>query len=168
MGVPPVMDKTIVTNLFFHQNKRLGFVLTELTVLLCVISLSLGGCEKISPDTEVVWGKSEDVTEDLYHRLQAGIFELDKDPYVCEIVIDFEKRTTLSQKFGLPFKHRAGADKMTHISWERGSFWVKSDDHALVVFYLDAEAAYSHIQVAPIKGFQLVRQFSEHIRHPVR
>lgn len=162
MGVPPVMDPKTVTNLFFRPNKRLDLIVKGSVVILSFVVLSLCGCQKKPSDTEVVWGKAQDVTEDLHHRLQAGIFEIGKDPLICEL------SPYSPRKSRFPFEPRVGAYQFTHISWERGSFWVKTDDHALIVIYLDAESALSHIQIAPINGFQVIRQFRELIQHPVR
>ncbi|RKU12428.1 hypothetical protein C6503_17575 [Candidatus Poribacteria bacterium] len=115
-----------------------------------------------SKDTEGGWSEAKDVTEDLYHRLKSGIFEIGKDPLVCELV------SSSSPRLKLPFKGKAGADKMARISWERGSFSVKADNNALIVIYLDEEATLSHVQIAPVNGFQLIRQFRSLIRHPIR
>ena len=149
-------------NLFFRQSKRINLAFKVLVVLLCIVALGLSGCQELPSDTGVIWGESKDVTEDLYHRLKSGIFEIRKDPLVCKLI------SNSSPKLRLPFKRKAGAYKMARISWERGSFSVKSDDHALIVIYLDEEAVLNHIQIAPVKGFQLVRQFRLLIRHPIR
>lgn len=132
--------------------------------MLGIIAYFWNGCQKNTSDPTVIWGKVHDVTEDLHHRLQAGLFEIGKDPLICEII-----NSQHSRKISLlPFQKRIGAAKMVRISWERGSFWVKSDDHALVITYLDAEAALSHIQITSLKGFQVVLQFREIIEHPIR
>ncbi len=156
------MKPATATNLFFHPNKRLDLIVKASVVILSFVVFSLCGCPQKPADTKVVWGKAKDVTEDLHHRLQAGLFEVDKDPFICKLIPDS------SRKLRLPFKWITGADKMARISWERGSFWVKSDDHALIVIHLDEETALSHIQIAPINGFQVHRKFREIIQHPIR
>lgn len=158
------MDQTAVMKAFFHQNKRHVLRLTFFAVMLNLIFCCWSGCEKSTSETVVVWGKVHDVTEDLHHRLQAGLFEIGKDPLICEI-IDSPRSGNISR---LALKKKAGARKIARISWEGGSFWVKSDDHALIVTYLDAEAALSHIQIATSKGFQVTLQFREIIEHPIR
>jgi len=115
-------------------------------------------------DQKVIWGKAQDVTEDLHHRLQAGLFEIGKDPFICEL----RPHSFGNEKLRLPFKQKTGAYKRAHISWERGSFSVRADDHALVVVYLDAEMVFSHVQIATVKGLQVVRNFREIVQHPVR
>ena len=164
MGVIPVMDTTTVMSLFTHRSRTQQFslIVKGWVVGLSVIALVLGGCQKPTSHTKVISDKTQDVTEDLYHRLQAGTFEIGRDPFICELV------PYPSRKSRFLFKPESGADKMTRISWDRGTFWVKTDDHALIVIYLDAEAILSHIQITPIKGFQVFRQFREFIRHPVR
>lgn len=164
MGVPPVMDMITVTNPFSHPSKRLGFTIKGLIVLLLIIVLSLSSCQKMPSDREVIWGKAQDVTEDLHHRLQAGLFEIGKDPFICELI----PHSFGNQKLRLPFKQKAGAYKRTRISWDRGSFSIRADDHALIVVYLDAEMTFSHVQIATVKGFQVVRNFREIVQHPIR
>ena len=161
------MEPTAVTNLFFRLNKRLDLIVKGSLVILIFVVFSLCGCLKKASDMEVVWGRAEDFTEDLHHRLQAGIFEFGKDPFICELMPDLYHSSS-DGKWRLPFKPRTGAHQMTRIFWERGSFWVRSDDHALIVIHLDEEAGLSHIQIAPLKGFYLVRQFREKIEHPIR
>ena len=162
MDVTPVMNPKIVMNLFSRQGRQLGLIVKILVVLLSVISLILIGCQTRPSDTEFALGKVEDVTEDLHHRLWAGFFEIGKEPFICKLTPDS------SQELRLSVKKRTGAYKMARVSWERGSFWVKADDHALIVIYLDEEVTFSHLQIAPIKGFKVVRQFRELIEHPVR
>ena len=41
---------------------------------------------------------------------------------------------------------------MVRVSWDRGSFWVKSDDHAYIIIYIDTEATFSHVQLATFEG----------------
>ena len=161
MGVPLVTAQTTFTNLFSHPNKRLGALLiNRCIVLLGIIIFTLGGCQR-NP-SERVWGQTKDVTEYLHHRLQAGIFELDKDPFIYELIPDS------SRTLRMPFKRKTGAHETARISWERGSFWVQTDNHALIVVYLDEETVFSHIQVAPVKGFQTIIQFREFPKPPIR
>ena len=162
MGVPLVMDTITVTNLFFHRSKPLSRTVKKLVILLNIILFAILGCQGPAADSERDFGKAADVTEDLYHRLQAGLFEIGKEPFICEFV------TNSPRKFEFPFSRRKGAYQMSRISWDRGSFWVQTDDHALIVVYFDDETTLGHIQIAPSKGFQIVRQFREFIQRPVR
>ena len=57
---------------------------------------------------------------------------------------------------------------MARISWNGGSFWVKSDDHDLVVMYMDLEAIYSHVQIATLVGFEQSWEFRRKNEHPIR
>ena len=161
MDVPLVMAQTIVTKLSSHQNKRLGLPFKNLIVLLGVILL-LSGCQRPPAEMSSLWGKTKDVTEDLHHRLQSGIFEIGKDPVICELIPE------LSWTLRIPFKSRTGAYEAARIAWERGSFWVQSDDHALIVVYLDEETIFNHVQVTPVKGFKILFQFRESLEKPVR
>lgn len=163
MGVLLVMVQIIVTNPFSRLSKRLGLSFKGLIVLLGIMTLTLGGCEKRISDTALSWGKEKDITEDLYHRLQAGIFEVGKDPFICELI------PNSSRTLRVPFKpRRTGAHEMVRITWERGSFWVQTDDHALIVIYLDEESVFGHVQVAPVRGFDTILQFRQFLETPIR
>lgn len=162
MVVLLVMAQTTVTNLSSHQSKRFESVVKGWIVLLGIIMLTLSSCERKSLDGSPVWGKTKDVTENLHHRLQAEIFEIDKDPVICELI------PKPSWTLRVPFKPRTGTREQVRISWERGSFWVKTDDHALVVIYLDKETVFGHIQVSPSNGFQILFQFRELLETPIR
>ena len=162
MGVPLVMAQITATNLFPRQSKRLGSLIKGWVVLLGIITLTLSGCQRKPSDTRFIWGISKDITETLHHRLQARIFEIGKDAVICELIPKH------SWSLRIPFKPRTGAHETARISWERGSFWVQADDHALIVVYLDEETILSHIQVTPMKGFQILFQFREFIKTPIR
>lgn len=156
------MKQKTVMNLFSHQNKPFALLVIGCILLLSVIALSVGGCQRNNAGTAMTWGKTKDVTEDLYHRLRAGIFEIGKDPLICELIPQRVWR------LGIPFKHRTGSNETLRITWERGSFWVQSDDHALVVVYLDEETVFNHIEVTPTAGFHTLFQFRESVEVPVR
>ena len=98
--------------------------------------LIVSNCQEPTSDNEDSLQKPHDVTEDLYHRLKAGIFEPGKDPMIFSLV----KKPNLYQRLKLPFYSEAAPHEMARVSWERGTFWVKSDDHALVVIYMDKGA----------------------------
>lgn len=152
------MDPKIVINSFFRQSNQLG----KLTVLALTM-LILSGCQNPTPDTSAVWGYEFDVTEDLYHNLEAGLFEPEKDPVICHI-----KKKNLYKKLRFPIYSEKAPHKMVRVSWERGSFWVKSDDHALVVIYMDPEATFSHVRIATLTGFSIDREFRNSIEPPIR
>ena len=162
MDVPLVMVQITATNLFSRQSKQLGLFIKGWVLLLIIIILTLSGCQRNPSDTESIWGESKDITETLHHRLQAGIFEIGKDAVICELIPEH------SWSLRIPFKPRTGANETARISWERGSFWVQTDDHALIVIYLDEETILSHIQVTPMKGCRTLFQFREFINTPVR
>lgn len=163
MGALLVMAQKVVTNRSSLQSKRKpGWLVKHSVVLLGVITFTLNGCQRNPSETAQIWGKTRDVTEDLHHRLQAGIFEIGKDAFICELAPDS------SWTLRMPFKQRTGAYKMARITWERGSFWVQTDDHALIVIYLDEETVFGHIQVSPAKGFFTLFQFREFPETPIR
>ena len=164
MDVILVMDTMIVTNFFSHQSNQFGLIALALAGFVQIILLILGGCQNPNSDTSPTFGHQIDVTEDLYHRLKAGLFEVRKDPLICQVL----KRRNPDQKLRFPFSKEEAPHQMVRISWERGSFWVKSDNHALVVIYMDEEAIFSHVQVATLEGFATSRIFRESIEHPIR
>ncbi|MYG05688.1 MAG: hypothetical protein F4039_01460 [Gammaproteobacteria bacterium] len=153
------MDTKLVTNQFSRQGSWLRNLMALTLVVLIVSS-----CQKPTSDNEDSLGKLHDVTEDLHHRLKAGLFEPGKDPMVFRLA----KQPNLYQRLKLPFYSEDAPHKMVRISWDRGTFWVRSDDHALVVVYMDKEAIFSHVQVATLTEFSADRRFIENRRHPVR
>lgn len=136
-----------VINSFHHLYKKIIF-LAGLVVLVFIT----GGCEKKAAEDIHAFGNKKDVTEDLHHRLKAGMFDPGIDPFVCEV----------SGKGGKV------SHSIVRVSWDRGSFRVRSDDLGHVVIYMDEEAIFSHVQMAPLKGFILTSQFNEFRLHPIR
>ena len=123
----------------------------------------MSGCQTPTSVPSVL-GHQTDVTEDLHHRIQAGVFEVGKEPLVCLV----EKASIENEKRRLLFQSRKSPRELVRFSWERGSFWVQADDHALVVIYMDQEAIFSHVQIATSDKFSLVRKIREKIRIPIR
>ncbi len=159
MDVLLVMDTKIVINLFSHQSNQLVKLMA-----LVLATFILSGCQDSIVEDPNAFGYKFDVTEDLHHNLKAGLFEPEKDPMICHII----KKPNLYQKLGLPFYNNSAPHKMVRISWERGTFWVKSDDRALVVIYMDPETTYSHVQIATPKGLSSARVFKDKREIPVR
>lgn len=145
------MAMITATNSFFRLCKRLAFF-TIIVVFL------LGGCHK-STDIRDTFGKQKDLTEDLYHRLKAGMFKVGEEPIVCQIVETLEASS---------LKLKTVPHVITRISWERGTFRVQSDDLGRVVIYMDEETLFSHVQVATLKGLGINLLFFEDIERPVR
>ena len=164
MDVLPVMNSIIAIKCSIHQNDGLGSMVLTWIILIKTIVFLISGCQHPNPGTPSVLGRKTDITEDLYHRLKAGLFIAGKDP----VIFNIEKTPNPSQKLRFPFYNEKAPHKMVRIYWERGSFWVKSDDRALVVIYMDVEATYSHVQIATLEGFQNSRQFRETYKHPIR
>lgn len=98
----------------------------------------------------------QDITEDLHHRLKAGMFEPGKDPFFIRI------RTRA--RSGKP---RPAVGNFVHFSWENGSFSVKVDEGAAVVMYMDAEAIFSHINFATDRRYDAGTLYSEFPQRPV-
>lgn len=159
------MDTIIVTKRFFRQSDLLWNRMTlVLVILVQITALLMSGCKNPMSDIPYLLGHNIDVTEDLHHRLKAGLFEAGKDPVICEI----NRYSNLYQKLRLPFYNDKAPHTMIRVSWERGSFWVRSDDKALVVIYMDAEAIFSHVQITTLEGFGSARQFRYTAEHPIR
>lgn len=165
MDVHPVMER-VVMQCFFRQNNRcVGCIALGFAIWVLMTGLLTSGCQNSKLDTTApVLGQYSDLTEDLHHRLQAGLFVPGKDPVVAHI-IRHEKRI---DKLRLPFINEDAPHTNVRISWERGSFWVKSDDHAHVVIYMDWEATLSHVQLTTFKGFGNSRVFSDRDKIPIR
>ena len=148
------MDMITATNSFRHLGKWL--------VLLIGIMIIGSGCH--SPTEVPTFGKEKDITEDLYHRLKAGIFEPDREPVICQIWETPSLIDTIIYKL----KMKKLPQKIVRISWERGTFHVQSDDLNRVVIYMDEETLFSHVQASTIKGLNLGLRFFEIIEHPIR
>lgn len=165
MDVIPVMNPIILTNKFFRQSNGHGKpIFLILTLLVQIMLFILSGCQTPTSNTYIDLGHGIDISENIYHRLKAGLFEIRKDPVILRVM----KKPTLKTKIFHPRDLETAPHKMVRISWELGSFFVKSDDRALVVIYLNKEAAFSHIQVTPLKGFNLNQHFRESVQHPIR
>ncbi len=140
-------------------------MLFTLIIFIQTIVSFMSGCQTSTP-VPSTFGQTSDLTEDLYHRLKAGLFEPEKDPVIAEIII--KKSKNLFHKIDFPFYSNRASDTMVRLSWERGSFWVKSDDHAHVVIYMDLEATFSHVQLATLEGFGNIRVFRDGNERPIR
>ena len=165
MGVILVTAMITVTKCFFHRGNWFwrGMVLA-FPILVQISILLMSGCKNPTSDIPYALGGNVDVTEDLYHRLKAGLFEAGKDPVICEI----NQHSSLPQKLRFPFHSSKAPYTMIRVAWERGSFWVESDDRALVVIYMDPEAIFSHVQITTLEGFGATRQFRYRAEHPIR
>lgn len=165
MDVLPVTSPEIVMNQFFRQSNQLKKLIAfAFVILLQITAILISGCQSPISDSYTTFGQTSDITEDLYHRLKAGLFEIGKDPVICRVV----KKSNLYQRLRLPFYSERAPHKMVRVFWERGSFWVKSDDHALVVIYMDVEATFSHVQIATLEGLGNDREFMESTERPIQ
>ena len=150
-----------VTYSFLHPCKGLIF-------LVAFVILIGAGCEKKTEDIHA-FGKSKDVTEDLYHRLKAGMFDPGTDPFVCKVVEvpHFSSMSALFRRISI-IRVKKIPRQIIRVSWERGSFRVQSDDQARVVIYMDEETIFGHVQLSTLKGFGLSSGFREVVKHPYR
>ena len=131
-----------------------------LVICVQIIVILMSGCQN---STLYTWGEELDITEDLYHRIKAGLFEVGEEPVVCHIV----RYPNLYTRLRLPFYSESAPHTMVRVSWERGSFLVKSDDQALVVIYMDSEVIFSHVHIATPEGFSNDREFRGKGEHPI-
>jgi len=98
-----------------------------------------------------------DLTDDLYHRIKAGLFQPTREPLVL--------RLTRAGEDGREVPARG---EYAMFSRDEGSFGVRSDDHGAIVVHMDMEAALSHLSVNTPRDRGLVREFHEDPRHPIR
>jgi hypothetical protein len=104
-----------------------------------------------------------DLTEDLHHRLQAGLFLPEREPLVMRLTRP-APGTEFEQGLLLP-----AARTYLRFQWDRGTFDVRSDEHGAVVVHLDREAALSHLTaVVPPTLAGMSRDFPEYPVHPIR
>lgn len=155
------MDMITATNSFRHPGKALA-------LLIGIIALIWGGCGNKPKDISD-FGKAKDVTEDIYHRLKAGMFEPSIDPLVCQIMaVPSVSNINALRHTKPPTKLKRTPRKIARVSWERGSFRVQSDDLGRVVIYMDEETLFSHVQVATLDGLGIGLQFFEIVSQPIR
>lgn len=134
--------------------------MVPLSFRVVVLSLlALSGCSL--PSGKSNWDNTTeiiDISEDLYHRMQAGLFVPGKEPLPL-ILMGGDPKGNLSPVAGQYLK----------LSWEMGSFWVKSNDRGQVILYMNREAAFSHVQMGPVAGGALLvrREFIENPVHPI-
>ena len=139
----------LVVNLFTHRSSTdLNSIFEFSILLICIIVLNLGACR----EPTVGEGYIRDITDDLYHRLRAGIFEPENEPCVVRMVLPSGRVTP-------------GA--LLRVSWEHGSFRVKSNQDALVVMYMDTEAILNHVRIENISTGSTMLLFMEHPTHPI-
>ena len=143
------MDSTIVMNRYFHRNSDAGGLRAALLALsLCTVALN--GCYHPAEG----FGKERDLTDDLHHRLQSGLFRPASDPTILQLYKDNSDKRAPHQ--------------IVRLSWEKGSLLIRADDHALIVFYMDQEATLSHAKVSSAKDIGLALQFRADYQHPIR
>ena len=148
-----------------RNNWFVGLMAFGLVVFVLIVGFLINDYQNSKLDTTArVLGQHTDITEDLHHRLQAGLFIPGKDPVISQVV----RRENRIDKLRLSFINKDAPHTNVRISWERGSFWVKSDDHAHVVMYMDWEATLSHVQLTTLKGFGSMRVFSDRDHIPFR
>ena len=137
-------------SVFFRRNSHCANAIVKFFgVVFCVCVLVLSSCG------ELELGKGQDITEDLYHRLVAGMFEPEKDPFI--IHVRTQKQRDVSQP---------AVGTFMRFSWENGSFWVKVDESASVILYMDKEAIFSHLKFFAHKGYQVQTVYFEHPFRP--
>ncbi|MCG8462487.1 MAG: hypothetical protein MI919_39890 [Holophagales bacterium] len=120
-----------------------------------VVSSIVVGCAAPPPSFR---GVGIDVTEDLYHRMRAGLFLPDREPLICRLY------HLGSQPGDRP---RLAPHSALRVSWELGSFQVRSDGHGQVVLYLDEMAAWGHLRLTTSERVSVARSFLEYPVHPV-
>lgn len=135
-------------SVFFHLNSFFdNAIAKDSLVVFYILVLILSGCGELELD------QGHDITEDLYHRLIAGIFEPGKDPFIIHV-------RSGQHKTNYPI-----TESFVRFSSENGGFWVKSDETASVIMYMDKVATFSHIHFFVDRRYQV---FTIYIEHPTR
>lgn len=118
--------------------------------LMCVLGASASDSSR-SDESEVL-----DLTDDLYHRIKAGLFSPASEPLVLRL-------RKMEPSLGAPVP-----DEYVTFTRDEGSFAVRTDERGAVVVHLDVEAALSHLKVSAGPEYGIVREFEEDPRHPIR
>jgi hypothetical protein len=137
-------------NLSRHPNNiRMGVSRGVKAVFACGLLVLLVACEDKAPLT---FGHAKDISDDLYHRLRAGLFVPVRDPVILQV-----------------FKNRAKAPgEILRVTWERGSFQVKTDRNAHLVVFMDREAISSHVNIAGPDYAGMALQFRSNMEGPIK
>jgi len=98
-----------------------------------------------------------DLTDDLYHRIKAGLFVPACEPLVLRVT-----------RAGTAREGDPAPGEYLTFARDSGSFAVKTDARGNVVVHMDLEAALSHIRVITLPERGLVREFDESPHHPIR
>ena len=134
-------------NLFFHLSSLCANSIAKFfLVVFCILVLILSSCH------ELELHQGHDITEDLHHRLISGLFEPGKDPFIIHIRSRGRNETS-----------RPIVESYVRFSSVNGSFWVKSNEGASVIMYMDTEATFSHIHFFVDKRHQV---FTIYVREP--
>lgn len=131
---------------------------TQGTLLVFALSLGMCGCtnwQSLDPFS-ASFGEV-DITNDLHHRIKAGLLLPEKEP----ITLLVGTKDRLDRRF--PAK---GA--YVRISWEGGTFWVKSDKDARLNIYMNKDTIFGHVNIAGQAGtLGVQRDFFETPVHPI-
>lgn len=98
-----------------------------------------------------------DITNDLHHRIKAGIFQPNKEP----VTLLVGTKDRLNRRFPAP-------EAFVRFSWEGGTFWVRSGKDARVNVYLNKDTIFGHVSMAGQAGtLGVQRDFFEAPYHPI-
>ena len=97
-----------------------------------------------------------DLTDDLYHRIRAGLFRPEAEPVVLRV-----ERTVSTGAVPV-------AGEYVHFAWDQARFAVRTTPRGTVVVHMDRELALSHVTVTVPLRFDLTREFDEYPVHPIR
>jgi hypothetical protein len=99
-----------------------------------------------------------DITEDYHHRIQGRVFLPSKEPVICK----------LYHRGANPNESKPARNQFLRVSWEAGSFSIKSDRLGNVVIYMNKDTIFGHVAVAAPKTCDGVsREFPELPVHPI-
>lgn len=136
---------------------------------IVLLILTESGCQRKTSEDISIFGRETDVTESVHHRLKAGIFDPATDPFVYQTVqIPFFVNLRAFFRSQVAMRFKRVPYQIARISWDRGSFRVRSDDQGRVVIHMDEETLFSHVQIATLKKFGHSIEFREINQHPYR
>ncbi len=119
-------------------------------LFLCFAALALSfGCEA-EPEGSVRPFEAIDLTSDLFHRAQSGMFAPDREPVF------------------LRTQHPIGPESKRHdfeFHSDFGSFWIRPDARGRAVVYMDPQMFFSHW--AASNDLPFARTFTEWPKHPL-
>jgi hypothetical protein len=132
-------------------------------LVVCALVASVGSAPRGRLDgaeeRDGAFGHPLDLTDDLYHRLKAGLFVPECEPLVIRASSHPEEDE----------EPRSVAHEYYRFEWHLGRFDVRTSETGVIVLHADREALLSHLRIwSPALHHSMAREFLHYPAHPIR